>query len=100
MLDILTHETVGDRIKSPPGPDGGATTTTLESNRIWHDGQIIAVVVADTFEAAREAADKVRVEHRGRAASASFDCAGRRGASGNGSRPARREGRSREKSCR
>ena len=43
VLDILTHETVGDRIKSPPGPDGGATTTTLESNRIWHDGQIIAV---------------------------------------------------------
>ena len=56
VLDILTHETVGDRIKPPPGPDGGATTTTLESNRIWHDGQIIAVVVAKTFEAATEAA--------------------------------------------
>jgi xanthine dehydrogenase YagR molybdenum-binding subunit len=61
VLDILTYETVGDRIKPPPGPDGGATTTTLESNRIWHDGQIIAVVVADTFEAATEAAAKVRV---------------------------------------
>ena len=61
VLDILTYETVGNQIKSPPGPDGGATTTTLESNRIWHDGQIIAVVAADTFEAATEAAARVRV---------------------------------------
>jgi len=59
VLDILTYETVGNQVKSPPGPDGGPTTTTLESNRIWHDGQIIAVVVADTFEAATEAAGKV-----------------------------------------
>lgn len=28
----------------------------LASKKIWHDGQIVAMVVADTFEAAREAA--------------------------------------------
>jgi xanthine dehydrogenase YagR molybdenum-binding subunit len=76
VLDILTYETVGDRIKPPPGPDGGATTTTLESNRIWHDGQIIAVVVANTFEAATEAAAKVRVSTMAEPPAASFDAPG------------------------
>jgi xanthine dehydrogenase YagR molybdenum-binding subunit len=76
VLDILTYETVGDRIKPPPGPDGGASTTTLESNRIWHDGQIIAVVVADTFEAATEAAAKVRVSTVAEPPAASFGAPG------------------------
>ena len=43
VLDILTHENVGGQVKSPLGPDGGPTTTTLETDRIWHDGQIVAV---------------------------------------------------------
>jgi xanthine dehydrogenase YagR molybdenum-binding subunit len=47
--------------KKAMGPDGGATTETLESSHIWHDGQIIVIVLADTFEAAREAANKVQV---------------------------------------
>ncbi len=76
VLDILTYETVGNRIRPPPGPDGGATPTTLESNRIWHDGQIIAVVVADSFEAATEAAGKVRAHTVAEAPSASFDAPG------------------------
>src|ERR1700739_2993537 len=76
VLDILTFETVGNHVKSPPGPDGGPTTTTLESNRIWHDGQIIAVVVADTFEAATEAAGKVRANPGADPPPASFDAPG------------------------
>jgi len=76
VLDILTFETVGNQVKSPPGPDGGPTTTTLESNRIWHDGQIIAVVVADTFEAATEAAGKVRANTAAEPPSATFDASG------------------------
>ncbi len=76
VLDILTYETVGNQAKSPPGPDGGPTTTTLESNRIWHDGQIIAVVVADTFEAATEAASKVRANTVAEPPSAGFDAPG------------------------
>ncbi len=59
VLDILTHDNVGSEVKPPAGPDQQATTTTLESDRIWHDGQIIAVVVADTLEAAREAGFQV-----------------------------------------
>src|SRR6267154_1959535 len=57
VLDILTHEHVGSQAKPPLTLAGGPTTTTLESDHIWHDGQIIALVVADTYEAAREAAN-------------------------------------------
>src|SRR4029079_3823622 len=49
---------------------------TLESGRIWHGGQIIAVVVADSFEAAREAAHKVGVRYEEEPPSASFDSSG------------------------
>jgi len=76
VLDILTNENVGGQAKPPPGGDGGPTTTTLESDRIWHDGQIIAVVVADTYEAAREAANKVEVNYVTEAPSATFDSPG------------------------
>jgi xanthine dehydrogenase YagR molybdenum-binding subunit len=76
VLDILTHENVGDETKPVVGPDGGPTTTTLESARIWHDGQIIAIVVADTYEAAREAANKVEVAYVQETPSASFDSPG------------------------
>jgi xanthine dehydrogenase YagR molybdenum-binding subunit len=76
VLDILTHENVGDQIKAAVGPDGGPTTTTLESDRIWHAGQIIAIVLADTYEAAREAAHKVEVAYLPEPASGSFDSQG------------------------
>ncbi len=76
VLDILTHETVGNQVKTPPGPDGGPTPSTLESDRIWHDGQIIAIVVADTFEAATEAASRVRVSTAAEPPTASFDSPG------------------------
>jgi xanthine dehydrogenase YagR molybdenum-binding subunit len=76
VLEILTHGNVGQDVKSPLGPDGGPTTTTLESDRVWHDGQIIAVVVADTFEAAREAGYKVVARYESETPSAGFDSPG------------------------
>jgi xanthine dehydrogenase YagR molybdenum-binding subunit len=76
VLDILTHENVGDQIKPAVGPDGGPTTTTLENDRIWHAGQIIAIVLADAYEAAREAANKVEVVYIPEPASGSFDSQG------------------------
>jgi xanthine dehydrogenase YagR molybdenum-binding subunit len=76
VLDIFTHENIGGGFKPPQGPDGGATTTTLESDRIWHDGQIIAIVVAETYEAARESAYKVRVAYQPETPSATFDSPG------------------------
>jgi xanthine dehydrogenase YagR molybdenum-binding subunit len=76
VIDILTHENVGQEIKSPTGPDGGATTTTMETDQVWHDGQIIAMVLADSYEAAREAAHKVVVRYAQSAPSATFDSPG------------------------
>src|SRR5580698_9794666 len=76
VVDILTHDNVGSQARPPTQMDGGPTTTTLESDRIWHDGQIIAVVVADTFEAATEAASKVRANTVAEPPSASFGAPG------------------------
>ena len=77
VLDILTHDNVGDQAQ-PPAPFGGGagTTTTLESDRVWHDGQIIAVVVAETYEAAREAAHRVEADYEAETPSAGFDAVG------------------------
>ena len=76
VLDILTHENVGGQVKPPMGPDQKPTTTTLESDRVWHAGQIVAVVVADSYEAAREAAHKVVVDYAAEPPSATFDSPG------------------------
>ena len=63
VIDIVTYENIGTGFKPAKGPDGGPTTTTLESDRVWHDGQFIGLVVAETLEAAREAADKVTISY-------------------------------------
>jgi len=78
VLDILTFQNTKGDFKTQPNPGGvsGGATTTLESAKIWHDGQIIAVVVADTYEAAREAAHYVRVDYDSEVATASFDSLG------------------------
>ena len=76
VLDILTYENVGGEAKPAPGPDGKPSTTSLESAHIWHDGQIIAIVVAETYEAAREAAHHVEVSYVAEAPSATFDSPG------------------------
>jgi xanthine dehydrogenase YagR molybdenum-binding subunit len=76
VLDILTHANVGSQIKPPIGPDGGPTTGTMETDQIWHDGQIIGIVLADSVEAAQEAADKVVVDYVAETPSATFDSPG------------------------
>jgi xanthine dehydrogenase YagR molybdenum-binding subunit len=76
VLDILTFQNMAGQFKPPMGPDQGPTTTTLESDQVWHAGQIIAVVLAESLEAAREASFKVKVSYAPAAPSASFDAAG------------------------
>src|SRR5438552_1013707 len=57
VLEILTHENTANDVRPAKffGEGGRAATSIrpLSSPQIWHDGQIIAVVVADTFEGAR-----------------------------------------------
>jgi xanthine dehydrogenase YagR molybdenum-binding subunit len=76
VLDILTYENVGSLAKPAQGPDGKASTTSLENSQIWHAGQIIAMVVADTYESAREAAHKVVVNYDELPPSGTFDAKG------------------------
>ena len=71
-LDILTFENTQGEIKAAPGFGGGGSTLTLESDQIQHDGQIIAMVLADSFESAREAAHKVEVDYEEEVASSGF----------------------------
>src|SRR3954452_20559811 len=58
VLDILTHRNAADAVKpSKLFSEGGYVGTTimpLASDRIQHAGQIVAVVLAATFETARE----------------------------------------------
>ena len=76
LLDILTYENVGTEADPPPPHGPGGETTTMQTSQIWHDGQIIGVVLADTYEAAREAAHKVRVDYDEELPSATFDSPG------------------------
>jgi xanthine dehydrogenase YagR molybdenum-binding subunit len=76
-IDILTHENLNGEYE-PPSPFGGhdGQTGTLDSDQVWHDGQIIAVVLAESYEAAREAANKVDVSYAAETPSATFDSPG------------------------
>ncbi len=76
VIDILTFQNVGGQIATTPGPDGGPTTTSLDTDQVWYAGQIIGLVVADSFEGAREAAHKVDVAYAAETPSATFGAAG------------------------
>src|SRR5215475_3971642 len=78
VLDILTHEnTKLTEVKFSAA--GGAGPTTSWQNlgpEIGHDGQIVAVVLADTFEAAREAAYRSKISYTAEQPSATFGSPG------------------------
>jgi xanthine dehydrogenase YagR molybdenum-binding subunit len=80
VLAILTHQNVGDRVK--PGKTFaqkgymGTSIAPLFSDRIWHDGQIVAVVVAESYETAREAAGRLDIAYAAEQPSAGFDSPG------------------------
>lgn len=66
VVDIVTHENAERAEKIEFFGKGGSASTeilALASDRIWHEGQIVAMVLADRYETAREAAHKVRVAY-------------------------------------
>jgi xanthine dehydrogenase YagR molybdenum-binding subunit len=79
VIDIVTHENA-ERLKDAKlFSSGGYASTTvqpLKSADIAHDGQIVAVVLAETFEAAREAAHRVKVNYTQENPTASFESQG------------------------
>ena len=79
VIDIVTHENAPNLNESKLFSNGGYAGTTiqpLKSTDIAHDGQIIAVVIAESYEAAREAANRVKVSYTAATPSASFDSPG------------------------
>src|SRR5262245_2858749 len=59
VLDILTQDNTSELTSGKFGKGAGTSIDKLGPD-IAHEGQIIAMVVADSFEAAREAAYKVK----------------------------------------
>ena len=78
VLEIFTHENTGELKKVKFGGGGGGASTSIQDlgPKIQHDGQIVGMVVADTFEAAREAAYKVHIDYKAEKPSATFKSPG------------------------
>jgi len=78
LLEIFTHENTTELKDVKYAPGGGGMTTSMQGfgPEIHHDGQIIGMAVAESFEAAREAAMKVKVAYQVETPSAGFGAAG------------------------
>jgi xanthine dehydrogenase YagR molybdenum-binding subunit len=79
-LQIVTHETISGQIRPTKffaeGGYVGSSIMPLGSDAVAHWGQIVAVAVGDTFEAAREAAYRLKIAYVAEAPSATFDSPG------------------------
>jgi xanthine dehydrogenase YagR molybdenum-binding subunit len=75
VLDILTAKEMSELKKVEFGTRCSTSIQNL-GPEIFHSGQIIAIVVGDTFEAATEAAYRVRASYREDRPSADFDAPG------------------------
>jgi xanthine dehydrogenase YagR molybdenum-binding subunit len=75
VLDFLTYQNTTD-LKDVKFRDGAATSIQKLGPDIFHEGQIIAMVLADSYEAAREAAYKVKATYVAETPSATFGSGG------------------------
>ncbi|MEA2830505.1 MAG: xanthine dehydrogenase YagR molybdenum-binding subunit [Bradyrhizobium sp.] len=79
VVDIVTHENAERLREAKLFSNGGYAATTiqpLKSAEIAQEGQIVAVVLAETFEAAREAAHLVKVSYTAATPTTTFDSPG------------------------
>lgn len=80
VIEIFTHRNMADAVKQIPfKSDGGAASTSivpLSSPKIWHIGQIVALVVADRYEAAVQAGQALKLSNAEDAPSATFGSPG------------------------
>src|SRR6185312_14402523 len=76
VLDIVSYGDIGDL--KPPDFGAGAYTSLgpLHARDVRHDGQIMALVVAETFQAAEEAASRVTADYAPQRPSAELDSEG------------------------
>jgi xanthine dehydrogenase YagR molybdenum-binding subunit len=78
VIEIFTRENIGDIKEIKFSTSGGGPTSSWQfmGPEIGHDGQIIGMVVAETFEAAREAAYRVNMTFSEQRPSATFGSPG------------------------
>src|SRR4051812_1386598 len=76
VLDIVTYGDMDAVDKPKFGNTAAASIAPLHDRKVFHDGQIIALVVAETFEAAEEAALLIRADYAEEKPSAGFDSPG------------------------
>ncbi|MER8789920.1 xanthine dehydrogenase family protein molybdopterin-binding subunit [Mesorhizobium sp. M0983] len=76
VLDIVSVGDMDGIDKPKFGNTGASSIAPLHDKAIFHDGQIIALVVAETFEAAEEAAALIRADYAEETPSAGFDSRG------------------------
>jgi xanthine dehydrogenase YagR molybdenum-binding subunit len=92
VLDVLTHEhrpelaSSDDAYKDEVAPDG-SPFRALYDDKIYFNGQPVALVVAQEFETARFAASLIRVEYDSQAHVTDFEAERNRTASDNGGEP-------------
>jgi xanthine dehydrogenase YagR molybdenum-binding subunit len=75
VLDILTYQNTSE-LKETKFGERCSTSVQALGPQIFHAGQIIAVVVADSFEAASQAAESVTATYSEEAPSATFGAQG------------------------
>src|SRR5262249_49201477 len=63
VLQVLTHESM-PRLAPAPVPPAAQSFTPMQDGRVLYEGQPIAIVIADTLEAAEEGAQRVRVTYQ------------------------------------
>jgi xanthine dehydrogenase YagR molybdenum-binding subunit len=78
VLEVFTHENTKSLKEVPFGAGGGGPTQSMQDMgpQIFHDGQIVAMAVADSYEAAQEAASLVKVDYQVEKPSATFGSEG------------------------
>ena len=77
VIDIVSYDEVFGNIKKPEfGMGTSSSIAPLNEKKIWYDGQIIALVVAETFEAAREGAMRITADYDIETPSAGLDSEG------------------------
>jgi xanthine dehydrogenase YagR molybdenum-binding subunit len=62
VIAVYTHENMQGKLA--PTDFGRSRVQPLQSDRIWWQDQIIAIVVADSYENARDAAYRMRVDYK------------------------------------
>jgi xanthine dehydrogenase YagR molybdenum-binding subunit len=78
VLDIITYQNLPKLTEIPFSAGGGGATSSIQDlgPDIFYDGQIVGVVLADSYEAAREAAYRAQFDYAAEKPSSSFDAPG------------------------